>query len=83
MLGLFDEELQNIVVVGASHAGISFIDNIRKNGFGGRITLVDRQKGGPMERPPLSKQFLLETGDKLNPIFFTTNRLISFFAVHI
>ena len=66
---MFDEELQNIVVVGASHAGISFIDNIRKNGFGGRITLVDRQKGGPMERPPLSKQFLLETGDKLNPIF--------------
>lgn len=66
---MFDEKMQNIVVVGASHAGISFIDNIRKNGFGGRITLVDRQKGGPMERPPLSKQFLLETEDKLDPIF--------------
>ena len=66
---MLDEKMQNIVVVGASHAGISFIDNIRKNGFGGRITLVDRQKGGPMERPPLSKQFLLETEDKLDPIF--------------
>ena len=61
--------MQSIVVVGASHAGISFVDNIRKNGFGGRITLVDRQKGGPMERPPLSKQFLIETEDKLDPIF--------------
>ncbi len=61
--------MQSIVVVGASHAGISFIDHIRKNGFGGRIALVDRQKGGPMERPPLSKQFLLETEDKLDPIF--------------
>ena len=61
--------MQSIVVIGASHAGISFIDNIRKNGFGGRVTLVDRQKGGPMERPPLSKQFLLETEDKLDPIF--------------
>ena len=61
--------MQSIVVVGASHAGISFIDQIRKNGFGGRIALVDRQKGGPMERPPLSKQFLLETEDKLDPIF--------------
>ncbi len=66
---MFDEKMQNIVVVGASHAGISFIDHIRKNGFGGRITLVDRQKGGPMERPPLSKQFLLEIEDKLDPIF--------------
>ena len=66
---MFDEKMQNIVVVGASHAGISFIDNIRKSGFGGSITLVDRQKGGPMERPPLSKQFLLETEDKLDPIF--------------
>ena len=66
---MFDEKMQSIVVVGASHAGISFVDNIRKNGFGGRITLVDRQKGGPMERPPLSKQFLIETEDKLDPIF--------------
>ena len=56
-------------MVGASHAGVSFVDHMRKNGFDGSLTLIDRQKGGPMERPPLSKEFLLETTDKLNPIF--------------
>ena len=58
-----------IIVIGASHAGISFVDQMRKYGFGGSITLIDRQKGGPMERPPLSKAFLLETSDHVNPMF--------------
>ncbi len=58
-----------IVVIGASHAGISFADQIRKYGFVGSLTLIDRQKGGPMERPPLSKAFLLETTDQMNPMF--------------
>ena len=58
-----------ILVVGASHAGISFVDQMRKYGFTGSLTLIDRQKGGPMERPPLSKAFLLETTDQMNPMF--------------
>ena len=58
-----------ILVIGASHAGISFVDQMRKYGFDGSLTLIDRQKGGPMERPPLSKGFLLETDDKVNPMF--------------
>jgi NADPH-dependent 2,4-dienoyl-CoA reductase/sulfur reductase-like enzyme len=58
-----------ILVVGASHAGISFVDQMRKHGFTGSLTLIDRQKGGPMERPPLSKAFLLEATDKMNPMF--------------
>ena len=58
-----------IVIIGASHAGISFAENMRKHGFIGNLTLVDRQKGGPMERPPLSKAFLLEETDQLNPMF--------------
>ena len=58
-----------IVVIGASHAGISFADQMRKYGFVGSLTLIDRQKGGPMERPPLSKAFLLETTDQMNPMF--------------
>ena len=59
----------SILVIGASHAGISFVDQMRKYGFDGSLTLIDRQKGGPMERPPLSKGFLLETDDKVNPMF--------------
>ncbi len=58
-----------IVVVGASHAGISFVEQMRKHGFAGSLTLIDRQKGGPMERPPLSKAFLLDATDQVNPMF--------------
>ena len=68
-----DEKSKNfdnrIVVVGASHAGISFVEQMRKYGFSGSLTLVDRQRGGPMERPPLSKAFLLEATDQVNPMF--------------
>ena len=59
----------HIIVIGASHAGISFVDQMRKSGFVGNLTLIDRQKGGPMERPPLSKAFLLESTDQINPMF--------------
>ena len=55
----------HVIIVGASHAGIAFGDKLRKNGFEGRITMFDRQVGGPMERPPLSKGFLLGGGEKV------------------
>ena len=47
-----------IIVVGASHAGIAFADAMRRHGFTGTVTLVDRLAGVPLERPPLSKAFL-------------------------
>ena len=50
------------MVIGASHAGVAFVDKVRKNGFVGRLTVFDRQVGG-MERPPLSKRFLLGGGE--------------------
>lgn len=53
---------ENIVIIGASHAGISFADAMRSNGFAGGLTLIDRGHGVPMERPPLSKAFLLADG---------------------
>ena len=53
----------HVVVIGASHAGISVADRLRKNGFVGNISIFDRQVGGPMERPPLSKGFLLGGGE--------------------
>jgi NADPH-dependent 2,4-dienoyl-CoA reductase/sulfur reductase-like enzyme/phenylpropionate dioxygenase-like ring-hydroxylating dioxygenase large terminal subunit len=59
----------NVVVVGASHAGINFADKMRKNGFEGNLTILDRQSGGPMERPPLSKAFLVDEEEKINPVF--------------
>jgi len=67
--GKIESSDTRIIVIGASHAGISFADQMRKYGFDGSLTLIDRQKGGPMERPPLSKAFLLETTDQMNPMF--------------
>jgi NADPH-dependent 2,4-dienoyl-CoA reductase/sulfur reductase-like enzyme len=53
----------HVAIIGASHAGISCADRLRKNGFVGKISIFDRQVGGPMERPPLSKGFLLGGGE--------------------
>lgn len=52
-----------IVVVGASHAGVAFADAMRRNGFEGEVTMIDRLDGTPLERPPLSKAFLLAGDD--------------------
>ena len=49
---------EQIVIIGASHAGISCAEQLRMQGFSGGITLVDRQSGTPIERPPLSKSYL-------------------------
>ncbi len=63
---IFERPGLHVVVIGASHAGINVADKMRKNGFDGNITILDRQSGGPMERPPLSKAFLLESDQKSN-----------------
>ena len=47
-----------ILIVGASHAGVSMADQLRRNGFEGAVTLADREQTPPMERPPLSKAWL-------------------------
>ena len=49
---------RHIVIIGASHAGISCAEQLRTLGFSGGITLIDRQSGAPLERPPLSKAYL-------------------------
>ena len=49
---------QSILIIGASHAGVTMADQLRKNGFQGAITLVDRERTPPMERPPLSKALM-------------------------
>ena len=61
-----NNSFSDIVVVGASHSGISFADKIRKLGFEGSLTLIDQQRGAPIQRPPLSKSFLLEESDRID-----------------
>ncbi|MFJ4714518.1 NAD(P)/FAD-dependent oxidoreductase [Streptomyces sp. NPDC088785] len=47
-----------VVVVGASAAGLSAAETLRREGFTGPLTLVGREPHPPYDRPPLSKQVL-------------------------
>ena len=51
-------EPQQIVIVGASLAGLRAIESLRREGFDGRIVAIGAEAHPPYDRPPLSKQFL-------------------------
>jgi len=53
--------LQNVVVVGASLAGLRAAETLRQEGFDGEVVLVGAEDHLPYDRPPLSKQFLAGT----------------------
>ncbi len=50
--------MRNIVVVGASLAGLRAAETLRQDGYDGRIVLVGAEDHLPYDRPPLSKQLL-------------------------
>ncbi|MBY0399314.1 FAD-dependent oxidoreductase [Myxococcota bacterium] len=52
--------VQHIAVVGASLAGLRFLEALRREGFAGRVTMIGAEAELPYDRPPLSKQFLVE-----------------------
>ena len=49
---------ENLVVVGASLAGLRAAEAARKTGFEGGITLIGSEEHLPYDRPPLSKAYL-------------------------
>ena len=49
---------RHVVVVGASAAGLAVVEEVRRQGFTGEVTLVGDEPGLPYDRPPLSKQLL-------------------------
>jgi 3-phenylpropionate/trans-cinnamate dioxygenase ferredoxin reductase component len=49
---------QTFVIVGASLAGVSAAEELRKQGFDGRVVLVGAESHYPYIRPPLSKDYL-------------------------
>ncbi|MEU9890947.1 FAD-dependent oxidoreductase [Sphaerisporangium sp. NPDC051011] len=59
---------KNVAIVGASAAGVSAAVELRRRGFLGEITLVDKDCRTPYERPPLSKSIIDSEGDGLRPI---------------
>lgn len=50
--------MSGIVIIGASHAGMSCAEKLRQFGYGGTIKMLERDAGAPLQRPPLSKTYL-------------------------
>lgn len=48
----------SVLIVGASAAGLSVAENLRRGGFTGRLTMVGEEPHLPYDRPPLSKEVL-------------------------
>lgn len=53
-----DPEDASVLVVGASAAGLTVAEALRRLGHRGPLTLLDAEAHAPYDRPPLSKQFL-------------------------
>ena len=58
------------VIIGASHAGANCAMELRKQGWQGRVILIDTDAQIPYHRPPLSKAYLsMGDGADFNPLF--------------
>lgn len=68
-------DVRDLVVVGASLAGLRAVEAARRRGYDGRITLVGAEPHLPYDRPPLSKAFLDEGGPAEAPPFRTEEHL--------
>jgi NADPH-dependent 2,4-dienoyl-CoA reductase/sulfur reductase-like enzyme len=49
----------HVVVVGGGLAGWRFVEALRRDGYGGELTLIGEERHAPYDRPPLSKQVLV------------------------
>ena len=53
-----DDTPARVLVVGASAAGLSTVEALRRKGYPGEITVLGDELHAPYDRPPLSKQVL-------------------------
>ena len=61
---------KSIVILGAGAAGGAAAEMLRREGYGGSVTLVDAQPDGPVDRPNLSKDYLAGTApEEWIPLF--------------
>jgi NADPH-dependent 2,4-dienoyl-CoA reductase/sulfur reductase-like enzyme len=56
--------LGHVVVVGASAAGLTTAEALRRAGFDGKLTMIGAEEHAPYDRPPLSKQILAGTWER-------------------
>lgn len=53
--------MRTVAVVGASLAGLRAVEELRTQGFDGRIAVIGEEPHAPYDRPPLSKAYLAGT----------------------
>ncbi|MDQ3404577.1 MAG: FAD-dependent oxidoreductase, partial [Actinomycetota bacterium] len=53
--------MRTVTVVGASLAGLRSVEQLRAQGYDGRVIVIGEESHRPYDRPPLSKAFLLGT----------------------
>jgi NADPH-dependent 2,4-dienoyl-CoA reductase/sulfur reductase-like enzyme len=51
-------QMDRVVVVGSSLAGLRAAETLRSEGFGGEVVVVGAERHRPYDRPPLSKKLL-------------------------
>jgi NADPH-dependent 2,4-dienoyl-CoA reductase/sulfur reductase-like enzyme len=67
--------IDDVVIVGASVAGVRTAEALRRRGFAGRITLIGAEPHLPYDRPPLSKAFLAGQATEADPPLLPGDRL--------
>ena len=61
--------MKNVTVIGGGQAGLQICESLRREGYGGEISLISDEGYLPYHRPPLSKAFLLrEINEERLPI---------------
>jgi 3-phenylpropionate/trans-cinnamate dioxygenase ferredoxin reductase component len=55
--------LERVVIVGASAAGLTTAEQLRRRGYDGTLTLIGDEPHPPYDRPPLSKQLMMGAVD--------------------
>jgi 3-phenylpropionate/trans-cinnamate dioxygenase ferredoxin reductase subunit len=55
---------ESVVIVGAGAAGVVAANTLRREGYQGRITMVDGDPDAPVDRPNLSKDYLAGTAQE-------------------
>ncbi len=66
--------LENVVVVGASLAGLRAVEALRRRGYDGRIAVIGAESQRPYDRPPLSKEVLTGKWDEATTLRQTALR---------